>query len=233
MEDKRALGRDKPVGEGVLLKATGRAINKCLSLGLHLLKDDTLNVRIYTGSVDVVDDVVKIPGGVKSQDAENRDAVSPTATSATITAPPPTTALTPLHTITTGKRKATDLQPDSSPPSFSLVHTHRAQLRKRPRTGKQTNGNTTITSNPCIPHHSIDTLITPVSSFIGDTSDAIAGEIYATDVGTGSKNIDSDNNHDGGHDNDDGDCDDSDNYGDYTRARKTSMLEIKITLVRP
>lgn len=57
---KGASGRGEPVCEGVLLKATGRVIKQCLSLGLHLLKDDTLGVEIYTGSVDMVDDIIKI-----------------------------------------------------------------------------------------------------------------------------------------------------------------------------
>ena len=79
MGTKGPSGQGELVGEGVILKTTGKAI---LSLGLHLLKDDTLKIRIYTGSVDVVDDVIKIPRGagkVNSQYAENQGSVSPIA----------------------------------------------------------------------------------------------------------------------------------------------------------
>ena len=54
MGTKGPSGQGELVGEGVILKTTGKAITKCLSLGLHLLQDDTLKIRIYTGSVDVV-----------------------------------------------------------------------------------------------------------------------------------------------------------------------------------
>ena len=78
MGTKGPSGQGELVGEGVIL-TTGKAITKCLSLGLHLLKDDTLKIRIYTGSVD---DVIKVPRGagkVNSQYAENRGSVSPIA----------------------------------------------------------------------------------------------------------------------------------------------------------
>lgn len=56
----------------------------------------------------------------------------------------------------------------------------------------------------------------PIGAFIDDTSGVITGETIAVDTDIGNGN--------GG----DSDCDDSDN--DFTRTRKTSMLEIKITL---
>ncbi|RPB19463.1 hypothetical protein L211DRAFT_766015, partial [Terfezia boudieri ATCC MYA-4762] len=52
------MERGELVGEGVVLKATGKAINKCLSLGVYFMKDDRVAVRVGTGSVDAVDDVV-------------------------------------------------------------------------------------------------------------------------------------------------------------------------------
>ncbi|KAI5801377.1 Rpp20 subunit of nuclear RNase MRP and P-domain-containing protein, partial [Peziza echinospora] len=45
--------------ESVVLKATGRAIERCMSLGAYFLKDSSVKVTIGTGSLDVVDDIVR------------------------------------------------------------------------------------------------------------------------------------------------------------------------------
>lgn len=47
---------------GVTLKATGKAIDKCLQLGTFFM-GKACEVRVKTGSVDVVDDVVDLPEG--------------------------------------------------------------------------------------------------------------------------------------------------------------------------
>lgn len=47
---------------GVTLKATGKAIDKCLQLGTFFM-GKACGVRVKTGSVDVVDDVVDLPEG--------------------------------------------------------------------------------------------------------------------------------------------------------------------------
>lgn len=234
MSAKGASERGEPAGEGVLLKATGRAINKCLSVGLHLLKDETLKIKIYTGTVDVVDDVIKIPRGVehpKSQNTENRDSVSPTIITPAIIAPQLTPSSTPtpspLHMITTSKRKAIDLQPDSSPSSISPRRAHRTHLRKRPRTTKQSNDNTTIT--------------TPIGAYIDNISVAMPDEVIAGNASIDARRGNGEGDDDlGDHHGEDDDSDsfddddlDNDNDDDYTRTRKTSMLQIEITLLRP
>ena len=50
-------------GETVVLKASGRAIERVLSLGLYFQGQGDLWVRVRTGSVGVVDDVVVEEGG--------------------------------------------------------------------------------------------------------------------------------------------------------------------------
>jgi ribonuclease P/MRP protein subunit POP7 len=51
---------------GVTLKATGRAIDKCLQLGTFFMGQNC-EVRVRTGSVNVVDDVVDLPEGAVKQ----------------------------------------------------------------------------------------------------------------------------------------------------------------------
>ena len=222
MGTKGPSGQGEPVGEGVILKATGKAITKCLSLGLHLLQDDTLKIRIYTGSVDVVDDVIKIPRGagkVNSQYAENRGSVSPIAPQATINPQLTSSSSThnPLDMVTTRKRKAIDLQSDCSSPSLAAVHTRQTQPRKRLCTGERCNdGNITFIDN--------------ISNVI--TSETIAADVHIDtrrSDGEGKGEGDGDDDDD---DDDDGDSNDDDDDNDYTRTRKTSMLEIEITLLR-
>jgi len=57
--DKAARATRKP--EEVVIKATGRAIEKALNLALFFQKQDDYCVRIRTGSVDAVDDIVQDP----------------------------------------------------------------------------------------------------------------------------------------------------------------------------
>jgi ribonuclease P/MRP protein subunit POP7 len=45
-------------GEAVLVKATGKAIEKALSIALHFQEQDDCVVRLKTGTVSAVDDIV-------------------------------------------------------------------------------------------------------------------------------------------------------------------------------
>ncbi|KAI9870492.1 MAG: hypothetical protein M1830_004163 [Pleopsidium flavum] len=58
----RALGKER-VGEEVLLRATSRAIERVLGLALFFEGRGDCRVRVRTGSVGVVDDVVEGEGG--------------------------------------------------------------------------------------------------------------------------------------------------------------------------
>lgn len=58
-------------GEVVLLRASGRAIDKALQVGLCLLEDGE-GVRICTGGVEVLDDVVGV-GGYKRKWGEEEE----------------------------------------------------------------------------------------------------------------------------------------------------------------
>ena len=56
--------KTKPMGKGkepeaVVLKGTNRAIEKVLGLGLYFQRQDDCMVRVRTGSVSVVDDIVQ------------------------------------------------------------------------------------------------------------------------------------------------------------------------------
>ncbi|KAL9125348.1 MAG: hypothetical protein Q9217_005440, partial [Psora testacea] len=47
--------------EEVVLKATNRAIERALGLGLYFQGQEDVRVRIRTGSVGVVDDIIEVP----------------------------------------------------------------------------------------------------------------------------------------------------------------------------
>ena len=51
--------RDKGKGEEVILKGTGRAVEKVLALGLFFQGQTDCRVRVGTGSVGAVDDLVE------------------------------------------------------------------------------------------------------------------------------------------------------------------------------
>lgn len=57
--------------EGVTLKATGKAIDRALQLGTHFMALGD-RVRIVTGSMAVVDDVVDLPEGVVREEKRKR-----------------------------------------------------------------------------------------------------------------------------------------------------------------
>ena len=68
--------RRRKEGEEVLLKATGKAIDKTLGLALFFSSQDDLAVRIGTGTVSVVDDVVEKDGaGEDAMDVDDQEEV--------------------------------------------------------------------------------------------------------------------------------------------------------------
>lgn len=62
--------KKSPRGEEIFIKATGRAIEKALSIALFFQQKGDVNVRVSTGTVDAVDDIDFIPVK-KSQAAAN------------------------------------------------------------------------------------------------------------------------------------------------------------------
>ena len=52
-------GSNGRVAEEIAIKATGKAIDQALQLGLHLQKQNDLSVKIKTGSVAAIDDIVQ------------------------------------------------------------------------------------------------------------------------------------------------------------------------------
>lgn len=59
--------------EKVLIKATGRAIEKACSLALFFQGQDDLNVQLRTAAVGVVDDIVPIAKSGEEDEAEDQD----------------------------------------------------------------------------------------------------------------------------------------------------------------
>ena len=57
-EKTNSVGKGKEP-EAVVLKGTNRAIEKVLELGLYFQRQDDCMVRLKTGSVGVVDDIVQ------------------------------------------------------------------------------------------------------------------------------------------------------------------------------
>ena len=53
--------------EEVIVKATGKAIERCLQVGLWAMQQEDLRVEVRTGSVGAVDDVVEEGGEVESR----------------------------------------------------------------------------------------------------------------------------------------------------------------------
>jgi ribonuclease P/MRP protein subunit POP7 len=57
--------------EEVIVKATGKAIERCLQVGLWAMQQEDLRVEVRTGSVGAVDDVVE-RGGEEGGEVESR-----------------------------------------------------------------------------------------------------------------------------------------------------------------
>ncbi len=70
-ENPAALKSREP--EGVVLKATNRAIENVLQLGLYFQGQDDCSVRLKTGTVGVVDDIVVSDHPVAAQGDEGGD----------------------------------------------------------------------------------------------------------------------------------------------------------------
>lgn len=216
------MERGELVGEGVVLKATGKAINKCLSLGVYFMKDDRVAVRVGTGSVDAVDDVVRKPNATTKQPQSNK-ATTTTTTQEEITTQPeiPTTATSPsldlpipnpCPTTNTKKRKSVELEEEET-------SEHETQGGKKARTEEHTptvlpfvEGEFPDSNPPMIPPN----LPLPSSSDV---------PMVDTPPPQGEG--------DGEDDEDESEDDDDDDDESYMRIRKLSMITIKITLVRP
>lgn len=61
--------------EEVILKATGRAIQNVLGLALFFQGQDDCRVRLRTGTVGVIDDIVEsgIPKGLETEEGEDQE----------------------------------------------------------------------------------------------------------------------------------------------------------------
>jgi ribonuclease P/MRP protein subunit POP7 len=68
-------------GEEVVLRATGKAIQKCLELGLWFQQREEYAVRLVTGSVGAIDDIAveEEPGGAVEGEVGESEAQAPTA----------------------------------------------------------------------------------------------------------------------------------------------------------
>lgn len=71
---KQAFGNlGKNEVAGVLLKATGKAIDRALQLGVHFLVKGEYRVLVKTGSVNALDDVVDRPEEIPARKRRRRD----------------------------------------------------------------------------------------------------------------------------------------------------------------
>ncbi|KAF8421329.1 Rpp20 subunit of nuclear RNase MRP and P-domain-containing protein [Terfezia claveryi] len=204
------IERGELVGEGVVLKATGKAINKCLSLGVYFMKDDRVSVRVGTGgSVDAVDDVVRKPGATAKQPQSKKATTTTTTTQEEITTQPenPTTETSPsLDLPLPNPRPTTNTKKRSGKKARTEEHT--PTVLPFIEEGFSDSNPPTIPPNLPLPSSSDVPMV--------DTRDP---------QGEG----DGEDDEDESEDDDDDDGDDE----DYMRIRKLSMIEIKITLVRP
>ena len=71
-ENMNSVGKGKKA-EAVVLKGTNRAIEKVLELGLYFQRQDDCMVRLRTGSVSVVDDIVQEEEEGGEEDGEGEE----------------------------------------------------------------------------------------------------------------------------------------------------------------
>jgi ribonuclease P/MRP protein subunit POP7 len=64
------MAEDKHVRDEIILKATGKAIAKALSLGEWFEEKEEYSVRIETGTVGAIDDIVAPEDGVGAEDED-------------------------------------------------------------------------------------------------------------------------------------------------------------------
>ena len=65
-----SIGKGKGRGEEVVLKATGKAIEKCLRLAIWWMGQGDVKVMVRTGSVGAIDDVVSVGDGCDEAEEE-------------------------------------------------------------------------------------------------------------------------------------------------------------------
>lgn len=72
---KRKMGKDSAVGmEEVMLKGTGKAVQKCLELGLWFQQREEYSVRLETKSVAAIDDIeVDEDGGLEIGEGDGNE----------------------------------------------------------------------------------------------------------------------------------------------------------------
>jgi ribonuclease P/MRP protein subunit POP7 len=67
-----ATGKTEGRNETVTLKATGKAIERAMDLGLYFQEQDDLEIKIKTGTLTVVDDIVE-DGGLDVEEMIDTD----------------------------------------------------------------------------------------------------------------------------------------------------------------
>jgi ribonuclease P/MRP protein subunit POP7 len=68
----RGKGKGKGKGEEVVLKATGKAIERLLGVALFFQGEEGMKVEVRTGSVGAVDDVVEKQNGAETGESQVR-----------------------------------------------------------------------------------------------------------------------------------------------------------------
>jgi ribonuclease P/MRP protein subunit POP7 len=74
-ENGKGKGKGKGEGEEVVLKATGKAIERLLRVAVYFQAQEDVQVRLRTGSVGAVDDVVEKDGGETGESRVRRASV--------------------------------------------------------------------------------------------------------------------------------------------------------------
>jgi ribonuclease P/MRP protein subunit POP7 len=68
----KGKGKGKGKGEEVVLKATGKAIERLLGVALFFQGEEGMKVEVQTGSVGAVDDVVEKQNGAETGESQVR-----------------------------------------------------------------------------------------------------------------------------------------------------------------
>jgi ribonuclease P/MRP protein subunit POP7 len=72
IEKARGGGEGRGKGEEVILKATGKAIERLLGVALFFQGEEGVKVEVRTGSVGAVDDVVEKKSGAETGESQVR-----------------------------------------------------------------------------------------------------------------------------------------------------------------
>jgi ribonuclease P/MRP protein subunit POP7 len=70
--EREGRGKGKGKGEEVVLKATGKAIERLLGVALFFQGEEGMKVEVRTGSVGAVDDVVEKQNGAETGESQVR-----------------------------------------------------------------------------------------------------------------------------------------------------------------